>query len=194
MQLHKILILVSLTFILACQGKKSGDRITIVTEAGDIEVELYPQKAPLTVASFLRNVREGYYDRSSFYRVLNLQNQPSNAPKTELIQGGIWQKKNKPSNTVNIPHEPTSITGLRHIDGTLSMARTDTGTASTEFFICVEDQPGLDYGGPSNADGQGYAAFGRVVKGMNIVRKVYNKPEDGQYFIRPITIFRIEEN
>lgn len=166
--------------------------ITIKTAAGDIEVELYPDKAPKTVAAFLSFVDSGFYTNSSFYRVLNDDNQETGAPKSELIQGGIWRTNNKKAIAhQDIPHETTQLTHLQHKDGTISLARTTPGTAGTEFFICVGDQPGFDYGGDNNPDGQGYAAFGKVVKGMDIVRKIYARPESNQSFDPPVVIFDI---
>lgn len=176
----------------ACVTKYKNPHIEIQTEFGDIEIELYPDQAPKTVAAFLSYIDSGYFKRSSFYRVLNDENQPSNAPKTELIQGGIWKTNNKlASQLKGIPHETTQQTKILHKNGTISLARLAPGTASTEFFICVGDQPGLDYGGENIEDHQGYAAFGKVVKGMDVVRKVYKQNEDGQYFYPPVGILDI---
>lgn len=176
-----------------CKQKNSNTpHIEIQTEKGDIEIELYPQKAPKTVAAFLSYIDSGYYNNSSFYRVLNDENQPSNAPKTELIQGGIWKTKNKiASRLPGIPHETTQQTGILHTDGVISLARTKPGTATTEFFICIGKQPGLDYGGENIEDHQGYATFGVVVKGMDIVRKIYRQREEDQYFDPPVAIYNI---
>jgi peptidyl-prolyl cis-trans isomerase A (cyclophilin A) len=104
------------------------------------------------------------------------------APKAELIQGGIWKTNYKLSASLRgIPHETTQQTKILHKNGVISLARQAPGTANTEFFICVGDQPGFDYGGANNADGQGYAAFGKVVKGMDVVRSIYDAPEnDGE--------------
>lgn len=176
-----------------CKQKNSNTpHIEIQTEKGDIEIELYPQKAPKTVAAFLSYVDSGYYNNSSFYRVLNDENQPSNAPKTELIQGGIWKTKNNiASKLPGIPHETTQQTGILHSDGVISLARTEPGTATTEFFICIGKQPGLDYGGENIADRQGYATFGVVVRGMDVVRKIYRQREEDQYFDPPVAIYSI---
>lgn len=180
--------------ILACSQTDSSKPIVIIETAyGDIEVELYANKAPKTVAAFLSYVDSDFYNKANFYRVLNGDNQPSNAPKSELIQGGIWKAKNRvAAQQKGIEHEPTNQTGILHKSGTISLARTTPGTASTEFFICVGDEPGLDYGGENIADKQGYAAFGKVIKGMEIVLKVYRQHEVDQYFDPPITIFSIK--
>lgn len=176
-----------------CKQKNSNTpHIEIQTEKGEIEIELYPQKAPKTVAAFLSYVDSGYYNNSSFYRVLNDENQPSNAPKTELIQGGIWKTKNNiASKLPGIPHENTQQTGILHTDGVISLARTEPGTATTEFFICIGKQPGLDYGGENITDRQGYATFGVVVRGMDVVRKIYRQREEDQYFDPPVAIYNI---
>jgi len=190
---HLLQILIAFAFAVSCKPKNATTpHIEIQTEKGDIEIELYPLKAPKTVAAFLSYVDSGYYNNSSFYRVLNDENQPSNAPKTELIQGGIWKTKNKiASKLPGIPHETTQQTGILHTDGVLSLARQEPGTAGSEFFICIGKQPGLDYGGENIADKQGYATFGKVVKGMDVVRKIYRQREDDQYFDPPVAIYNI---
>ncbi len=190
--LMKNIFFVLMFMLTACGTKYKNPHIEIQTEFGDIEIELYPDRAPKTVAAFLSYIDSGYFKRSSFYRVLNDENQPSNAPKTELIQGGIWKTNNKlTSQLKGIPHETTQQTKISHKNGVISLARVAPGTATTEFFICIGDQPGLDYGGENMEDHQGYAAFGKVVKGMDVVRKIYSKNEDGQYFSPPVGIFDI---
>ncbi len=190
---YRILFVALISCLLSCTGHRyKNPHVVIETKLGDIEVELYPDQAPKTVAAFLSYIDSGLYKGCSFYRVLNDENQPSNAPKSELIQGGIWKSNNKKAiSLAGIPHEPTSQTHLQHKNGTISLARTTPGTATSEFFICVGDQPGFDYGGDNNPDKQGYAAFGKVVKGMNIVKQIYNRPEDDQAFTPPVDIFNI---
>src|SRR5205085_9415885 len=130
--------------------------------------------------------------KCSFYRVLKDENQPSAAFKSELIQGGLWQKNYKREMTLpHVPHEPTSITGLSHTNGTISLARTTPGSGSSEFFICVGDQHAYDYGNDANPDKLGYAAFGRVVKGLDIVKLIHKQPENGEAFSPPVTINNI---
>ena len=182
-----------MTFIISCKQKNTATpHIEIQTEKGNIEIELYPLQAPKTVTAFLSYIDSGYYNNSNFYRVLNDENQPSNAPKTELIQGGIWKSKNKiASHIPGIPHETTKQTGILHTDGVISLARLEPGTAGTEFFICIGKQSGLDYGGENIADKQGYATFGKVVRGMEIVRKIYRQNESDQYFDPPVAIYNI---
>ncbi|MHA4845473.1 peptidylprolyl isomerase [Flavitalea antarctica] len=189
----RLLTLLWFFIAVACSGPvNQTPHIEIRTNFGNIELELYPDKAPATATAFLSYVDSGYYRNSTFYRVLNVYNQPSNAPKAELIQGGLYRSRAKRGiNPPGIPHESTAKTGLQHKDGTISLARFTPGTANTEFFICVGEQPGFDFGGENNPDGQGYAAFGRVVKGLDIVRKIYNMREEDQYFNPPVTIFNI---
>jgi peptidyl-prolyl cis-trans isomerase A (cyclophilin A) len=185
--------LVCIFFLLSCGGGDGKQpHVRIKTAAGDIEVELYPAQAPKTVAAFLSYVDSGFYRNGSFYRVLNDDNQSSEAAKSELIQGGIWRTDQKRASSLpGIPHESTHQTHILHKDGVISLARTAPGTATTEFFICVGDQPGFDYGGDNNPDGQGYAAFGKVVKGMDIVRNIYARPENNQAFDPPVAIYEI---
>ena len=175
-------------FVLSCSQKnKESPRILIVTPFGDIEAELYPKKAPKTVAAFLSYVDSDVYENSSFYRVLKDDEMPTEY-NTGLIQGGLWpEKKNVPG----IPHESTNISGLSHTDGTLSLARTEAGTATTEFFICIGDKPQLDSGKAGTGDGLGYAAFGKVVKGMDAVRKIQAERSSGDHFSKKIPINNI---
>jgi peptidyl-prolyl cis-trans isomerase A (cyclophilin A) len=187
-------LILFITFLSSCSNHKfTHPHIVMETALGDIELELYENKAPKTVQAFLSFVDSDYYRNSSFYRVLNDENQPSNAPKSELIQGGIWKSDYKKSQSAQrIPHESTNITGVHHTNGTISLARLEPGSGGTEFFICVGDQPGFDYGGENNPDKQGYAAFGKVVSGMDIVRRIYNQREDDQQFDPPVVIYKIK--
>jgi peptidyl-prolyl cis-trans isomerase A (cyclophilin A) len=190
---NQYLLIVTISILMAaCGTKYKNPHIEIQTQFGDIEVELYPDQAPKTVKAFLSYVKAGYYNNSSFYRVLNDENQPSNAPKAELIQGGIYRSKPKVHDTLTgIPHETTEQTHIQHKKGVISLARLAPGTATSEFFICLADQPGFDFGGENNADKQGYAAFGKVVKGMEIVNKIYNQSEEDQSFDPPVSIYDI---
>lgn len=191
---YKLFFILFTQLLFSCSHPTYKDpRVRIETTFGDIDVELYPGKAPRTVAAFLSYVDSGFYKNSSFYRVLKEENQPSAAFKSELIQGGIWQTNYKKGTSLaGIPHEPTNKTGLLHTNGTISLARTTPGTASSEFFICVGDQPAYDYGGKANADGQGFAAFGKVIKGMDIVRKIHQQPDYEDAFDPPVAIFTIK--
>jgi peptidyl-prolyl cis-trans isomerase A (cyclophilin A) len=186
-------VIVIFIFLSCSHPKYKEPRVLIETKFGDIEIEVYPAKAPKSVAAFLSYIDSGFYKNSSFYRVLNEDNQPSASFKSELIQGGIWQTNYKKGISLpGIPHESTKQTGILHKDGTISLARTTPGTASSEFFICIGDQPTYDYGGAANSDGQGFAAFGKVVKGMDIVRKIHRQPDYEESFDPPVEIFNIK--
>ncbi len=149
-------------------------RVAMVTSLGNIELELYPAEAPVTAGNFLRLVDGGHLRGATFYRVVSPAND-NGSPVISVIQGGI-------AGTAGpfppVEHETTTDTGLLHLDGSISMARSDIGTATTEFFICVGDQPALDYGGTRAGDGQGFAVFGRVVAGMDVVRAIHATPAD----------------
>lgn len=186
-------ILFSFLLFIACNHKKDNPQIIIVTAYGEIEAELYPAAAPKSVAAFLSYIDSGFYNRCSFYRTLNNENQASNANRSALIQGGIWKTNQaKAIAASTIPHETTKQTGLKHLAGTLSLARGLPGSAGTEFFICTEDQPGFDFGGDNNPDKQGYAAFGKVIKGMDVVKKIQYAKEYDQQLTPPVQIIRIE--
>ena len=132
------------------------------------------------------------FKNGSFYRVLKAEDQPSNAFKSNLIQGGIWRSNNKLQVTIpGILHETTKQTGILHKDGTISLARTAPGTASTEFFIVIGDQPAYDYGGDANSDGQGFAAFGKVIEGMDVVKQIHEQPDNETNFAPPLLIKNI---
>ena len=183
-----------LFILVSCHAAHDPDkpRVIIQTQAGDIEVELYPLQAPRTVAAFLSYVDSGFYKGGNFYRVLNEENQATGSDPSELIQGGIWRTDHARAISLpGVPHETTQQTHILHTDGVISLARQAPGTATTEFFICVGDQPGFDYGGRNNPDGQGYAAFGKVVRGMDVVRAIYAMPEEDQSFTPPVPIKNI---
>ena len=159
-------------------------RVLIQTEAGDILVELDTAKAPQTVANFLRYVDGKFYDGGRFHRTVTPDNQPDNKVKIGVIQAGVDPKREKDA-LGPIKLERTSETGLKHFDGTLSMARNGPDTARASFSIFIGDQPSLDFGGKRNADGQGFAAFGRVVRGMDVVKKIQAWPADDQQRLTP---------
>lgn len=147
-----------------------AQRVRLDTDLGSIVLELDPDKAPGTAANFLRYVDQKRYDGSRFYRVVRPDNQAANPVKIEVIQGGLQNDTTKAFPP--IPQETTRKTGLKHLDGTLSLARGQPNSGASEFFICINDQPELDFGGKRNPDGQGFAAFGRVVSGMDVVRRI----------------------
>jgi peptidyl-prolyl cis-trans isomerase A (cyclophilin A) len=170
--------------------KATPVRVLIRTDAGDIEVELDAAKAPNTVVNFLRYVDGGFYSGGRFHRTVKPDNQPDNKVKIEVIQAGINPAKEKEEFTP-VKLERTKDSGLRHTDGTISMARDGPDTATSDFFVCIGDQPELDSGGKRNADGQGFAAFGRVTKGMDVVKKIQQAPAEGQSLKPPVKIVSV---
>lgn len=153
-------------------------RVIIETDLGTIEVEIDTVHAPLTAANFLRYVDLGFYRFSRFHRTVRADNQPDSKVKIVVVQAGLDSLRVKDFPPIKL--ERTSVTKLQHKDGTISMARDGPDTATSDFFICVGDQPALDYGGKRNPDGQGFAAFGRVVLGMDVVRRINAAPATGQ--------------
>jgi peptidyl-prolyl cis-trans isomerase A (cyclophilin A) len=150
-------------------------RVLVQTELGDIVVEVDQQRAPATAANFLRYVDAGHYDGGTWHRTVKMDNQPESPVKIEVIQAGVNPAFAK-SGFPPIALERTSVTGLAHKDGVISMARGTPDSATSGWFICINDQPSLDFGGARNPDGQGFAAFGRVIKGMDVVRKIQSAP------------------
>jgi peptidyl-prolyl cis-trans isomerase A (cyclophilin A) len=170
------------------QGKRY-EEVIIKTESGDIHVQLDLKRAKVTSLNFLRYADAGMYKDACFYRVVRMDNQPKDSVKIEVIQGGRFENEDK--GFPPIIHETTEMTGIRHRDGTISMARSKPGSATSEFFICVGDQPELDYRGRRNPDLQGFAAFGRVTGGMDIVRKIHSVSAPGQYLEKKVRIIDI---
>jgi peptidyl-prolyl cis-trans isomerase A (cyclophilin A) len=157
-------------------------RVLLRTEMGDITIEIAADKAPVTAANFLRYVDAGLYDGTVFHRTVTKSSPRNQAVPIAVIQGGqVAGAYSFPA----IPLERTSATGLRHQDGAVSMARSGPDTAASSFFICRGDQPELDFGGKRNADGQGFAAFGRVVAGMDAANHLHAAPADEREQLTP---------
>ncbi len=160
--------------------------VAIQTSAGTIVVRLDPARAPVTVKNFLHYVDAGTYNGATFYRTVRRATEPQS--RIEVIQGGLNPQTANPM-IKPIPLEPTSKTGLHNTDGTIAMARTaDPNSATTEFFIDVGDDRFLDAGGPL---GPGYAAFGKVIRGMDVVHKIHVAPASGESLTPPIRIVKI---
>ena len=188
--MYKVLI-IALLFVSCNQPAYKNPHIVIETQLGDIEVELLPGQAPKTVAAFLSYIDSGFYNKTSFYRVLKAEELPT-TNNTGIIQGGMWQTNPTKKATIpGIEHETTKQSGLTHQSGTISLARLTPGSANTEFFICIGDQSPLDAGRRGTEDGQGYAAFGAVFSGMSIVRKIQAQKSHGDKFDAPIEIIKI---
>jgi peptidyl-prolyl cis-trans isomerase A (cyclophilin A) len=166
-------------------------RVLVQTERGDIVLEVDAARAPNTAANFLRYVDAGHYDGGTFHRTVKMDNQPDSPVKIEVIQAGVNPERSK-SGFPPITLERTSVTGLRHTDATISMARGQADSATSGWFICINDQPSLDFGGARNPDGQGLAAFGRVVQGMDVVRAIQHAANtDAQNLTPPIKIVKV---
>lgn len=165
--------------------------VKLKTTFGEIVIETDTINAPVTANNFLNHVKKGTFNNAVFYRVVRMDNQPQNDVKIEVIQGGLFNDEQIEKH-LTIRHETTTETGLKHLDGTISMARMEPGTASTEFFICIGSQPELDFGGKRNLDGQGFAAFGRVIDGLETVRKIQNQSDNNQYLVEPVKIFSVK--
>jgi peptidyl-prolyl cis-trans isomerase A (cyclophilin A) len=180
-------LLLAASFALAQQGPVS---ILIETEMGVIEAEIDTVHAPVSGNNFLRYVDAGLFDGGRFHRVVKKKpdNQPQSEIKIEVIQAA---RREGTEGFPPIPLERTSVTGLTHKDGTLSMARSEPDSGTSHFSICVGDQPDLDFGGKRNPDGQGFAAFGRVVNGMDVVHKIHNAPFEEQRLTPPIKVLHV---
>jgi peptidyl-prolyl cis-trans isomerase A (cyclophilin A) len=165
-------------------------RVTIQTELGNIDVTVDSVHAPVTATNFLRYVDAGRYSGGQFHRTVTMANQESNPVKIEVVQLSAARSPNA-ERWPPIELERTNKTGLKHHDGTVSMARAGPNTATSDVFICIGDQPELDFGGKRNADGQGFAAFGVVTKGMDVVRKIQASPARGQTLDPPIRIVNV---
>ncbi|MEO5510331.1 MAG: peptidylprolyl isomerase [Longimicrobiales bacterium] len=172
----------------AAAGSRDGIvRIEINTELGIIAADLDSARAPVTVANFLRYVDAGRYTEGTFHRTVRSDNQPRDSVRIAVIQGARKADRATPSFPA-VTLERTTTTRLRHRDGALSMARSVPNSATDGFFICIGDQPSLDFGGHRNLDGQGFAAFGHVTKGMDIVRRINASPAEAQNLTPPIRI------
>lgn len=177
-----------LTAPLAAQETKPV-AVGIETSLGKIAVNLRPERAPKTVANFLRYVDAGLYDGGVFHRTVTMDNQPQSPVKIEVIQGG--PNPEKPERFAPIELERTSVTGLHHVNGAISMARFTPDSAVGDFFFCIGDQPELDFGGKRNPDGQGFAVFGLAIDGLGVIRRIQGSPAEEQRLVPPIRIERI---
>ena len=175
---------------IARPAAQSPVRVLVQTELGDIVLEVDVKAAPRTAANFLRYLDAGHFDGGIFHRTVKMDNQPDSPVKIEVIQAGVSPDRAK-DGFRPIALERTSVTSLRHTDGAISMARGQPDSATSGWFICINDQPSLDFGGARNPDGQGFAAFGRVVRGMDVVRTIQRAPNtDAQRLTPPIKILK----
>jgi peptidyl-prolyl cis-trans isomerase A (cyclophilin A) len=160
---------------LRAEGTRATESVVLVTTLGNISLSV-DRRAPRSAASFLEYADRHLLDGTQFYRSVHPEND-SNPVKISVLQGGMT---NRTHALPPIPHESTQQTGLRHLDGAISIARRELGTGiGGIFFICIGDQPELDFGGRRNPDGQGFAVFGRVNQGTDLVRRIWGQPTVG---------------
>jgi len=164
-------------------------RVRVAAELGHFTLEVQEDRAPASAGYFLADVRTGLYDGSSFFRIVTLANQQAKVGwRITVIQGGL--KHERQDLPPVIRHETTAMTGLRHLKGTVSLARFAPGAVYHSFFICLRDEPTLDFGGARHPDGQGFAAFGRVVQGFDVVERIFARAEAQEYLENEIKIER----
>jgi len=189
----RFVLIAAAMFLLSTCSQVPGNRVVLETELGAIQIELYPNKAPLSVADFLHYVDEGLYDGQGFYRSVRPNNDPRQMGMS-LIQGG---RLDTTPMTPPIEHETTALSGLSNIQGSIAIARNEPGTGSAAyFFINIGDNDFLDYGGTRNSDGQGYAVFGQVTRGIEVVRAIQMRETgpsdiegfDRQQIVNPVII------
>lgn len=171
----------------------TGPRVRVDTALGQLVIEVFTTRAPATAANFLRYVDGRHLDGCSIYRILTPDNQHPPPPvSASVVQWGMHLRKLAPPPFAPAAHEPTSMTGLTHCDGAVSLARFAPGTGSSEFFFCIGDQPQLDFGGHRNPDGAGFAVFGQVVSGEAVLARIYARAETDHLLKRPIPIREVK--
>ena len=166
---------------------KALPKVALKTSLGTLIIEIDIVAAPVTAANFLRYADAGAYDGGQFHRTVTPDNQPNNEIRIGVIQGSM---RKGVVEYAPVPMERTTKTGIPHLNGAISMVRTGTDTAANQFFICVGDQPELDFGGRRNADGQGFAAFGRLLSGWLVLKQIQLAPAAGQTLQPAIQIVR----
>jgi peptidyl-prolyl cis-trans isomerase A (cyclophilin A) len=162
-------------------------RILLNTPDGDLTVEVDLRAAPQTAAHFLEFLHRGYINNSWIYRIVTPAN-GQRSPAISAIQFGWLTRSIDDRLLPPVPHEPTGLTGLRHLDGSISLARAAAGTGGCTFFFCIGDQPALDEGGGRTEDGLGFAAFGRLVGGRAVLTSLFEKAEENEMLVNPVRI------
>lgn len=198
MMRHGVWVIAFALSVTSLAAQTKPVRVLVQTELGNIVIEVDSAKAPATTANFLKYVDAGHYDGGTFHRTVKMDNQPESTIKIEVIQAGVNPEVAK-GGFPPIALERTSVTGIQHKDGVVSMARGGPDSATSGWFICINDQPSLDFGGMRNPDGQGFGAFGRVVSGMDVARKIQMAPSsadrktnvEAQRLTPPIKIVKI---
>ena len=191
-------VVVAVLLLVNSLHAQSNPRVWVQTELGDIVIEIDVKRAPITAANFLAYVDAGFYDGGTFHRTVRLDNQPGSTVKIEVIQAGVAPGRGR-QGFPPIPLERTSATGILHKNGVVSLARGGPDSATSGWFVTINDQPSLDFGGDRAADGQGFAAFGRVVSGMDVVRRIHAAPSstnmatnaEAQRLTPPIKIVKV---
>lgn len=169
-------------------ASQESPRVVIDTDAGRLVVELSLDRAPLTTCNFLAYVTDGDYVGGSFFRTVVRETNTGNPNPIDVIQAATPRGSDDDSRPP-VELERTRDTGLSHVAGAISMARDGPDTATSSFFIVTRDTPSLDFGGARNPDGQGFAAFGRVVEGLDVARRIQMSPaDDEEQLTPPVTI------
>jgi peptidyl-prolyl cis-trans isomerase A (cyclophilin A) len=168
----------TLVFALTVLGRpQTGALVVFETEKGNIEIEVDTAHAPLTAANFLKYVDGAFYDGGTINRAVRPDNTIRHDVEIQVIQFQINRDRRR-EELPPVPIERTSVTGLKHLNGAVSMARNGPDTATASFSIVIGDQPEMDFGGKRNPDGQGFAVFGRVVRGMDVVKAIQASPPE----------------
>lgn len=166
--------------------------VEIETEEGSITMRVFLDRAPISSNNFLAYVDGGHLDGQSVFRIVTLDNEnPRRAHSIEALHWGWLPSEEKPDQPFpNIPHEPTTVTGLTHKRGTLSMARYEPGNSGPSFFFCMRDDPEFDFGGKRQPDGAGFSAFGQVEAGFDTMDRLFARAESEPWLKKRIRIFR----
>ncbi len=189
-----IAILIAMIAMMA-QPKADVVIVRVETSLGSIDIAIDGEHAPVTAGNFLKYVNGGFYTGGRFHRATRPDNyvpQLPDRPPFQIIQADINPDRSK-DKFPPIPLERTTKTGLTHRRGTISMPRGENADSATSgFVICLDEAtPSLDFGSKRYPDGQGFAAFGHVVRGMDVVRRIHSQPVKGQALEPPVTIIRI---
>ena len=167
---------------------RDGPRVVIETDAGRMVVELELARAPLSTCNFLSYVTDGDYDDGPFFRTV-IRATNDNPNPIDVIQAAT-PRGDDDHLRPPVPLERTRDTGLSHFAGTISMARDGPDTATSSFFIVTQDTPALDFGGGRNPDGQGFAAFGRLIEGLDVARRIQMSPANAEERLTPPVVIR----
>lgn len=184
---------ISLISVSAAIAQPAPVAVVFETSLGAITIEVNVAKAPVTAANFLKYVDAGLYSGGRFHRTVRPDTETRKDVPIEVVQATRAPRTPETPSFPPIALERTNVTGLKHVDGAVSMARsTAADSAVADFFICIGAQPLLDFGGARNADGQGFAVFGKVTAGMDVVRKIQAAPvtEGTQTLAPPIQIVK----